>query len=49
MKIVKPTFEGLLKEVEEVFFRIDTNKGTKLLVVGGINKFTVIKKAPIIA
>ncbi|MEM6736839.1 MAG: hypothetical protein AAF620_12315 [Bacteroidota bacterium] len=37
MKVVKPTFESFLEEVDEVFIRIDRYENTLTLVAGGIN------------
>lgn len=38
MKIVKPTFESLLEELDEIYVRFEDARGTKALVAGGINK-----------
>ncbi|MEQ8627100.1 hypothetical protein [Ekhidna sp.] len=38
MKIIKDSFESLLRETENIYIRIDSENGVRTLVAGGIDQ-----------
>ena len=38
MKIVKPTFESLLQEINSIYLRLEDERGIKSVIAGGLNK-----------